>query len=65
MKKSDISGLIGTVIASIFLIVGIGFITSDDMEGAGMALAIGLLVIGFTRLITETLMIIEESEDKE
>jgi hypothetical protein len=53
------------VIASIFLIVGIGFITSDDMEGAGMALAIGLLVIGFTRLITETLMIIEESEDKE
>lgn len=65
MKKSDISGLIGTVIASIFLIVEIGFITSDNMKGAGITLAIGLLVMGFTRLITETFMMIEESEGKE
>ena len=65
MNKSDIFGLIGIVIASIFLIVEIGFIASDNMEGAGITLAIGLLVMGFTRLRTETFMMIDGSEDKE
>lgn len=64
MNKSDISGLIGIVIASIFLVVEIGFIASDNMEGAGITLAIGLPVFVFTRLITETFLMIEESEDK-